>query len=148
MQNCGSCGLILGSTGTFRELEVAFLVDLLMMVFAVFYVRFNYRLYKWRLGVTQKYPWTSSGDKSFKDDMRGMWEFVVSILLLCGLLYCLLLAIYLQSLFGHASFQLVTLPCIIYWAYSFVSVGTYPRSHRLLRWLGKQGMKLINRPSV
>lgn len=125
-----------------------FLADLAMVIFTVYYFKLNKRLYKWRLAVAEKYPRGPYEGKSFKADMRGMWELMVSIFLICGLFMGWMFVCYLPVRVGHESAQIVLVPVFFYWCYTFVSVATYPESHQLFRWFGKQGRKLLNRPSV
>lgn len=124
---------------------MAFLADLLMAVLTIVYIRINHKLYRWRLEVTEKYPHTHAKIRPLKADLRGMWEFFVSISLICGLFVAWMSILILPA---HTSAQVVLMPGIFYWSYTFISVATYPTSHQLVRWLGKQGKKLLSKSSA
>lgn len=117
---------------------MAFLADISMLLIFGSYLWLNRRLYVWRLMVTDKYPHRSRQYKSFRADFRGMWELIVSIVLLSILLTCLFIACYWPIRFGHSIVQAVILVCVLYWTYTFVSIATYPDSHQLFRWMRKR----------
>ena len=125
---------------------MSFLGDLLMVFLVIVYFRLNQKLYKWRLVITEKYPRAPYKDKTLRADIRGMWEFMVSVLLITGLYAGWLIACSVPVRMGaHTIIQWIIIPGALYWFYTFTFVATYPASYQFTRWLSK---KLLNKYSA
>lgn len=121
---------------------MAFLADIAMIVIGIVYLILNQNLFEWRWVVSEKYPWMYSEFRSFKADLRGMWEFTVSVVLSCALYAGFILALVWPLSIGHEFIQIgVVIPCILHWGYTFTFIATYPRSHQFIRWVSKKVFK-------